>query len=98
MPTPFEVQYYAFFDDMDEAEKRAHNNLNAFHHGKEFFDTDVATAIRVIENTGITFQKLFSKPEDDVKAEELKKKHAIEEKIRLEEQQRREENENKGNI
>lgn len=88
VPTPFEVQYYAFFDDMDEAEKKAHNRLSSFHHGKEFFDTDVPTAIHAIENTGIAFQKLFSKPEDDARAEELNKKHAIEEKTRREEAQR----------
>jgi hypothetical protein len=97
VPTPFEVQYYAFFDDMDEAEKRAHNRLSAFHHGKEFFDIDVPTAIHAIEGTGISFQKLFSKPEDDEKAEELKKKHEFEqrhrERIKKEEQQRREANE-----
>jgi hypothetical protein len=84
VPTSFEVQYYAFFDDMDEAEKRAHNTLSQFHHAKEFFDTDVPTAIHAIESVGISFQKLFSKPEDDARAEEIIRRRQVEERIRQE--------------
>ena len=82
VPTPFEVQYYAFFDDMDEAEKRAHSKLSNYHHGKEFFKVDVPTAINAIESTGIAFQKLFSKPEDDKLAEQIRKKLETEERRR----------------
>lgn len=73
VPTPFEIEYYAFFDDMDAAERIAHQMLARNHHGKEFFAVDVATAIVAVENTGISFQKLFSKTENDRKAEGLRR-------------------------
>jgi len=53
VPTPFEVQYYSFFDDMDLAERQAHKILSKYHHGKEFFDVDVPTAIHAIESIKI---------------------------------------------
>lgn len=72
VPTPFVVEYYAFFDDMDSAERIAHQKLSNNHHGKEFFAVDVATAIVAIESTGVPFQKLFSNFEQDSKADELR--------------------------
>jgi len=50
IPKRFEVQYYAFFDDMFKAEREAHHNLKEYHYGKEFFKNDVATAIVAIES------------------------------------------------
>ena len=72
LPMPYVVQYYAFFDDMRQAEKKAHNELSKYHYNKEFFKTDVGTAINCIENTGVPFKKLHSKPDNDRKAEEFK--------------------------
>ena len=83
IPTPFEVQYYSFFDDMVEAEKRAHSNLSNFHYAKEFFKTDVATAVHAIESTGVHFTRLFSKEDYDRKKAEIETK----ERIRMKEEQ-----------
>lgn len=80
VPTPFVLEYYAFFYDMAQAEKIAHQTLNKYHHGKEFFSIDVAAAINAIENTGLPFRRLFSKPEDEQKIEEIR----IEEKEKIE--------------
>jgi hypothetical protein len=82
IPTPFVVEYYAFFDDMFMAEKAAHQRLSKYHHRKEFFATDVGTAIHAIESIDITFTKLYSKPDDDRHAAEIKE---------AEEQRRKEE-------
>jgi len=49
VPTPFVVEYYAFFDNRHEAEKKAHINLKDYSHGKEFFKVDIPTAIKKIE-------------------------------------------------
>jgi len=70
-PTPFIVEYYAIFDDMQKAEKLAHNKLYQYHHGKEFFKIDVVIAIQIIESLGLSFTKLHSKPEDDQKVRDL---------------------------
>ncbi len=93
VPKPYIVQYYAFFDDMIEAEKRAHKALVEYHYAKEHFETDVGTAIYNIENTGISFKKLYSKPEDDRKAKELERQiqEGEREEIRLAEIAEREE-------
>ncbi len=72
VPTPFQTQYYAFFDDVITAERLAHGKLKNFHHGKEFFKTDVATVINAIESINIPFKKLYSKPEDDAKASKIR--------------------------
>ena len=72
LPMSYVVQYYAFFDDMRQAEKKAHNELSKYHYNKEFFKTDVGIAIYCIENTGVPFKKLHSKPDNDRKAEEFK--------------------------
>ena len=72
IPTPFITQYYSLFDDMMEAEREAHISLNKYHHGKEFFKTDVATAVYHIENTGVPFTRLHCKPDDDRKVKEQK--------------------------
>jgi len=72
VPTLFQTQYYAFFDNMIFAEQQAHRKLQQFHHGKEFFKTDVATAICAIESINIPFTKLYSKPEDDTKAAKIR--------------------------
>lgn len=79
-PTPFIVEYYAFFDDMKKAERLTHQKLQNFHHAKEFFETDVAQAIQVIENLSITHTKIFSKPENDKKAKELQDKLNLQKK------------------
>ena len=71
VPTPFKVEYYAFFDDMAKAERTAHYKLKKYHHNKEFFSVDVPTAIQVIESIDIPFTKLFSNPENDKKAAEI---------------------------
>jgi len=49
VPTPFIVEYYAFFDDRYKAEKEAHINLKEYRHSKEFFTVDIPTAIKGIE-------------------------------------------------
>ncbi|MEZ4527645.1 MAG: GIY-YIG nuclease family protein [Desulfobacterales bacterium] len=74
IPTKFEVQYYAFFEDIVKSEKIAHSRLSKYHYAKEFFKTDVATAIYEIENMNINFKRLFSKNENEIRAEEIKKK------------------------
>ena len=55
-----EVKYSALFDDMCIAEKLAHQNLARYHYNKEFFKTDIATAIYAIESVGIPFTLHFS--------------------------------------
>ena len=82
VPTPFEVQYSALFDDMRKAEKLAHQNLSQYHYNKEFFKTDIATAIYAIESVGIGFTKHFSLPEEQKKAAEIAKQKEIEEEKR----------------
>ncbi len=72
VPTPFQTQYYAFFDNMIFAEQQAHKKLQQFYHGKEFFKTDVPTAICAIESINIPFTKLYSKPEDDAKIAKIR--------------------------
>jgi hypothetical protein len=72
IPKTFEPQYYAFFDDMVEAEKQAHIKLSKYHYGKEFFKTDVATAIAAIESLSVPFKKIYSKREDDRKAAQIR--------------------------
>jgi hypothetical protein len=74
VPMPYVVQYFAFFDDMFQAEKVAHRSLSEYHFRKEFFKSDVATAIYHIENVGIPFTRLHSKPEDDRVADKLRLK------------------------
>jgi tetratricopeptide (TPR) repeat protein len=71
VPTPYQVQYSALFDDMRQAEILAHQKLLQFHYKKEFFKTDVATAIYAIESVGIPFIKHFSLPEAQKKSAEL---------------------------
>ena len=77
VPTQFEVKYSALFDDMCIAEKLAHQNLARYHYNKEFFKTDIATAIYAIESVGIPFTLHFSLPEEQKKAEGIavRKKH-----------------------
>lgn len=77
IPTPFKVEYYAWFDNMWEAERKAHRALSDYHHGKEFFKTDTATAIHKIENLNLKFTKLFSKRDDDEKVKLIFKKTKI---------------------
>ena len=79
VPTPFIVEYSAYFDDMMEAERSAHQALSDYHYGKEFFKTDVPTAIHAVENTGLPFKKIYSKPEDEERAAEIAKKKVHEE-------------------
>lgn len=84
IPTPFVVEYYAFFHNMVQAEKKAHQSLRQYHHGKEFFKTDIANAIAAIEGTGLDFKRIFSKIEHDKKLEEIQKlKSEMQEKERL---------------
>lgn len=91
IPRSFEAQYYAFFDDIDTAERIAHKNLASFHFGKEFFKTGIGTAINAVEDTGIPFKKLFSKPDDEkeaaairlAKQKEREKEEADKEQARL---------------
>ncbi len=98
LPKPHETQYYAFFDDMARAEKEAHKKLQSYHHSKEWFKTDVATAIAAIESIDMHFNKLYSKPDDDKKAAQIKaateaeKKRIEEEKKRQEEERQEQEN------
>ena len=91
VPTPWKVQYYAWFDDTALAESIAHDKLEQYHHAKEYFKTDIATAIIAIESINISFKKLYSKPDDDakivrVKAEKEAKRKKQEEVLRLKKQ------------
>lgn len=61
VPQPFNVQYYALFDDMDEAEKIVHQELSKYNAGKEFFHIDILHAIEIIENINVRFIRVFSK-------------------------------------
>ena len=63
VPDPFEAQYYVFSEDMHSAEAEAHRNLQEYKYKKEFFKTDVATAISAIEKTEIHFQRLHPSEE-----------------------------------
>ena len=52
--------------------EKAHEALYKYHHGKEFFKTDVATAARAIESAGISFVKLYSKPDIGTRFTDIK--------------------------
>ena len=85
VPSPFELEYYAFFYDMALAEKLVHQKLNSCRHNKEFFRTEVTIAIDAIENTDLPFFRLFSKPENDQKLEQIRKD--AEEQLRKEKEE-----------
>lgn len=59
VPTPFIVEYYAFFDDMFKAEREAHINLKSYSHGKEFFKVDIPTATKEIERVQIDSIEIY---------------------------------------
>ena len=86
VPSPFEIEYYSFFYDMALAEKLVHQKLNSCRHNKEFFRTEVTKAIDAIENIDLPFFRLFSKPENDQKLEQIRKD--AEEQVRKEEEQK----------
>lgn len=86
VPSPFELEYYAFFYDMALAEKLVHQKLNSCRHNKEFFRTEVTIAIDAIENTDLPFFRLFSKPENDQQLEQIRKD--AEGQLRKEEEQK----------
>lgn len=60
VPVTFQVQYFAFFDDMVAAETIIHKKPKKFHLGKEFFKTDVANAISMLESINIPFKIMVS--------------------------------------
>jgi len=70
-PTPFIVEYYALFENMQKAERLVHEKLHKYHHGKEFFKANVEHAIQAIESLSISYTKLYSKPDNDKKAKDL---------------------------
>lgn len=79
-PTPFTVEYYALFDDMRKAERLAHQKMQRYHHGKEFFQAPPEKAIQAIERLGISFSKIFSKPDNDRKVRELEEKRLLQQR------------------
>ncbi len=81
-PTSFIVEYYAIFDDIRMAEKKAHQRLRPCHHGKEFFATTVENAIYSIEELGLDFKKLYSRTdyENEIRERRIKEKEATEKK------------------
>jgi len=87
VPKPYEVQYYAFFDNMHLAEKEAHKALTKYHYNKEFFEVDVGTAIYHVENIGIPFKRLHSKPDDDRHVHEFRRQIQEEDKTCKEKEQ-----------
>jgi len=50
VPTPYEVEYYAFFDDAAASEKEAHRKLSDYHVKKEYFQAPLSTVIDTIES------------------------------------------------
>ena len=93
VPSPFELEYYAFFYDMALAEKLVHQKLNSCRHNKEFFRTEVTIAIDAIENTDLPFFRLFSKPENDQKLEQIRKDAEEQLRKEIEEEKDRKERE-----
>ncbi len=83
-PTPFIVEYYALFDDMISAESIAHQKLNEYRHGKEFFQVDILKAIGTIESIDINHIRLFSKKENDEKINQFKFEEEIKAKNKSE--------------
>ena len=61
VPTPFEVEYYAFFDDAQRIEREVHLGLSDFHVQKEYFRTQLETVIKAIECRD-TCRPLFRRP------------------------------------
>ncbi len=80
VPAKYEVQYYAFFDDMYLAERKAHQKLKQYHYNKEFFKVDVPTAIDLIESLKLKFIKIFTGPKFEreflLKAQEKERQRA----------------------
>ncbi|MBF0345961.1 MAG: GIY-YIG nuclease family protein [Nitrospirae bacterium] len=75
----YDVEYFAFFQNMERAEHRAHKALRKYHDDKKFFKVDVNTAISVIEGMeGERFVRVYSKPEADKVIEEKGKKKKAE--------------------
>ncbi|MDM8537668.1 GIY-YIG nuclease family protein [Desulfobacterales bacterium HSG17] len=83
VPTPFETQYYAFFENRVEAEKRAHQALNDYHHGKEFYQVDINTAINVIESINISFTRLFVEGQQGVQKYHYNERLEVEKSLSL---------------
>jgi lipopolysaccharide export LptBFGC system permease protein LptF len=53
IPTPFNIEYYAYVDEFDEKEREIHKLLDEVRVNKnrEFFEIDIASAIGTIEAT-----------------------------------------------
>ena len=52
VPAPYEVVYYAHFDQMFIAEQEAHRRLGQWAYNKEFFNCTPQNAIQIIEKMG----------------------------------------------
>lgn len=74
-PTAFVVEYYAFFEEMEKAEKQIHQKLKEFHFSKEFFKLNIPNAIACVESFDMSFTRLFSNPSHDAQAILLKKEN-----------------------
>lgn len=67
VPTPFEVEYYAFFDNMRSAEQEAHIKLKRYHYSKEYFKLSIEEAVAVIENLSQEAKRLYLNEDSSVK-------------------------------
>jgi hypothetical protein len=92
VPTPFKVEYYAFVEDHDVAERRAHDALSQFRNSsnREFFSCSIPKAIyeiRLISGGELKFEQIYFLSPDELVAHERFERQAAE-KARQEEKKR----------
>ena len=83
VPSPFQVEYYAFIDNYSSVEKKIHNIFRSsrWESDREFFNCSIPEAILAIrQNSQIKFEKInYKSPEAIIAKEaELEKKKAVE--------------------
>ena len=70
VPTPFIVEYYAFFGSyVWEAEKEAQKKLHSYRisDNREFFNVSVDNAISAIQSLGIKFEQVYIRDSESAK-------------------------------
>jgi len=96
IPTPFEVEYFAFVDDFDELETAVHLYLASYRVNKrrEFFDCPVAVAIDAVQQMAgkkIILEEITAEKKREI--ERLRKEEKIrKQKLEAEKRKREEEN------
>lgn len=75
VPTPFKVEYYAFVDDHNLVERKAHDALSQFRNSsnREFFSCPIPKAIyeiRLIGANQLKFEQIYYKSPEELASQE----------------------------